>query len=130
MKKSLIILVCFLLNDTAFSQLVGEWKGTLEIQGAKLRIVFHIQKADDKFTATFDSPDQNAYRLSVEEVLFNESQVNIKIPLIGANYNGKMNNDNKKILGTFEQGGLSIPLNLELVESLSSKSDRPQTTSE
>ena len=130
MKKSLIILFCVLLNNIAFSQLAGEWKGTLEIQGAKLKIIFHIQKAEDKYSATFDSPDQNAYRLPIEEVAYDEPQVNIKMPMIGAIYNGELKSDSKKILGTFEQGGLSIPLNLELVESVSRKFDRLQTPKE
>lgn len=130
MKKSLIILFCLLLNNIAFSQLAGEWKGILEIQGAKLRIVFHIQKAENEYSATFDSPDQNAYGLSIEKVIFNKPDVAIKIPMIGAIYNGKMNSNNNEIIGTFEQGGLSIPLNLELIESESSKSDRPQTPKE
>ena len=126
MKKSLIILLCVLLSNIAFSQLAGEWKGTMEIQGAKLRIVFHIQKAQDKYSAKFDSPDQNAYGLSIDEVLFNKPDVAIKIPMIGAIYNGKMNGNKNEIIGTFEQGGLSIPLNLELIESESS-TVRPQT---
>ena len=119
MKRNLVILIYLLLSNVAFSQLEGEWKGSIEIQGAKLRIVFHIEKTEEKLTATFDSPDQNAFGLSVEEVLLDESNVVIRIPMIGAIYNGKMNSNSDEINGTFEQGGLAIPLNLELVESVS-----------
>lgn len=130
MKKSLIILIFALLSQFAFCQLEGEWNGTLDIQGTKLRIVFHIEKSENQFKATFDSPDQNAFGLRVEEVLFKESEVVIKIPMIGATFNGEMNNDKNEIHGTFEQGGLSIPLNLKIVKSESSKIHRPQTPQE
>lgn len=126
MKKCLIVLSFLLINTISFSQLNRKWNGILEIQGAKLRIVFNIQKIDNKYTATFDSPDQNAYGLKVEEVLFNESKVIIRIPLIGAVFNGQINNNNE-IKGSFEQGGHSIPLSLKAIESESSSLDRPQT---
>lgn len=130
MKKSLIILVFTLLNKLAFCQLAGEWNGTLDIQGTKLRIVFHIEKSENQFKATFDSPDQNAYGLPVEEVLFKESQVVIEIPIIGAAYSGEMNNNKNEIIGTFEQGGLSIPLNLKNAKLESSGFHCPQTPQE
>lgn len=127
MKKNLMILVCLLISNVAFSQLVGEWKGSLEIQGAKLRIVFFIEKNEGKLSATFDSPDQNAYGLPVEKVFIKESNVVINIPAIGAVYNGKMNSNDNAINGTLDQGGVSIPLKLVLVESASGQTARPQT---
>lgn len=127
MKKSIILFTFLMIANLAFSQLDRHWVGTLEIQGTKLRIIFHIQKAEDKYTATFDSPDQNAYGLPTEEVIFNNPIVIIKIPMIGGVFNGQMNNDNNEISGTFKQGGLSIPLSLKTEEAETSKSLRPQT---
>jgi len=116
-----------MIANLAFSQLDGNWNGTLEVQGAKLKIVFHIQKTKDMYSATFDSPYQNAYGIPVEEVVLNESNVIIKIPAIGAVFNGQMNNGNNELIGTFKQGGLSTPLTLKAIEAETGKSERPQT---
>lgn len=127
MKRNLIILLCLLLTNVSFSQLTGQWKGKMEIQGTKLSIVFHIHKEMNGYTATFDSPDQNAFGLPVEKVSFKESKVIINIPAVGAVYNGKMNSNGDSINGTFKQGGLSIPLNLKHVKSVTGMTNRPQT---
>ncbi len=130
MKKNSIILLFTLLSKLAFCQLTGEWNGTLDIQGTKLNIVFHIVESENQFKATFDSPDQNAYGLPVEEVSFEESEVVIKIPMIGVTYSGKMGNNKDEIIGTFEQRGLSMPLTLKIVNLESSGFYRPQTPQE
>jgi hypothetical protein len=105
MKRNSIILAILLICNMSFSQIEKQWNGIIEIQGIKLRIVFHIQKTEGKYAATFDSPDQNAYGLACEEVLVNESKVTIKIPIIGAVFNGQLNSNNNEISGSFEQGG-------------------------
>lgn len=48
MKKGITLLSFLMIANLSFSQLDGHWNGTLEIQGAKLKIVFHIQKAENK----------------------------------------------------------------------------------
>ena len=109
MKKSIILILCLVIHTSAFSQLEGHWYGTTEKKG---KIVFHITKEKDRYTATYDCPDIYAYGYSVEEVLIDGSEVIIKIPSIGAVFYGQINSDNNEINGTFEQGGLSMPLNL------------------
>jgi uncharacterized protein len=130
MKKITIILTFAFISKLAFCQIAGEWNGTLDIQGTKLKIVFHIEEFENQLKATFDSPDQNAFGLPVEEVLFKESEVVIKIPMIGATYSGEINNNKDEIVGTFEQRGLSMPLILKITNSESSGFHRPQTPQE
>lgn len=127
MKKSILLFTFLMITNLAFSQLDRQWNGASEIQGTKLRIIFHIQKVDEKYTATFDSPDQNAYGLPTEEVIFNNPGVIIKIPIIGGVFKGQMSDDNTEISGRLKQGELSIPLNLKAVDSETGSVARPQT---
>ena len=47
--------------------IAGDWAGYVNVQGAKLKIVFHILRDDGKLSATFDSPDQGAMGLKIDE---------------------------------------------------------------
>lgn len=127
MKKLFIFLFSLLFTTISYSQLDKQWNGTIEIQGIKLKIVFHIQKTDGKYTATFDSPDQNAYGLACDEVLLNESKVTIKMPVIGAVFDGQLNSTNNEISGSFKQGGQSFPLKLVITEAGDAVLFRSQT---
>lgn len=87
----------------------GQWYGTTQEKG---NIVFHIKKENDRYAATFDCPDIYAFGYPVEEVLLYGSEVIIRIPSIGAVFNGQINNDNNEINGTFEQDGVTLPMDL------------------
>ncbi|MCP5062335.1 MAG: alpha/beta hydrolase, partial [Ignavibacteriae bacterium] len=66
MKKSNIVLILLFSSVFIFAQdITGDWYGVLDIQGQKLRIVFHIVENDGSLTATMDSPDQGAKGIPV-----------------------------------------------------------------
>src|SRR5579864_5799605 len=51
------------------ANLAGEWNGTLDANGTKLRLVLKVSKSGDgKLSATIDSPDQNATGIPVSLV--------------------------------------------------------------
>ena len=61
------------------SVLVGDWKGTLQVQQAKLRVAFHIVKqADGSLSATMDSPDQGAKDIPANAIQFTPPNVTIQ----------------------------------------------------
>src|SRR5690625_149987 len=70
----------FLLIVIAFSSLSclnlqaqdisGSWTGTLELPGMELTLVFHLNKTDDGWTGTMDSPDQHATGIPASLVIF------------------------------------------------------------
>ena len=39
----------------------GEWSGKLSVGVASLKVVLHMEKQDDGYACTFDSPMQGAY---------------------------------------------------------------------
>ncbi|PHN05534.1 alpha/beta hydrolase family protein [Flavilitoribacter nigricans] len=92
--------------------LAGDWHGTLDFSGMKLRLVFHIEEADGNYTATMDSPDQGASGIPVEKVSLTDQEVEINLPKLGISYKGELDAAGSRITGNFQQGGAVIPLEL------------------
>ncbi len=111
--KKIPLTFCFvLLISAAFAQgIVGDWSGVLAVNGAKLRIIFHITKTDDGYKSTMDSPDQGAKGLPVGATTFADSKITINASQYGINYTGTYLPDSNKINGSFPQGGKIVPLN-------------------
>ena len=90
----------------------GDWKGTLQIQQAKLRVVLHIVKqTDSSFSATLDSPDQGAKDIPANAIQYAPPKVKIQWQGIGGIFEGTFKNG--KFSGTWQQGGAKIPLVFE-----------------
>jgi hypothetical protein len=119
-----IIMICAI---NTFSQISKNWKGTLDVNGMKLNLVFHIQKELDVYKGTFDSPDQNAFGLPIDEVIIADTIVSFKMSMIGAKYSGILSSDKMKMTGTFEQQGNTFPLILKVDISGENSLVRPQT---
>ena len=98
-----------IVSSAARSQdLSGKWKGSLSVQGTELRVVFHVSKVNGEYSATMDSPDQNASGIPVTVVGFSYPQVKIEIAAISALYEGTMSD--KNINGKWNQAGRSFEL--------------------
>ena len=88
----------------------GNWLGTLDIGGAKLRIVLKIQKSENSYAAKFDSVDQGASDLPVDSIALNGNKLTFAAAKFGMNYEGTLNEAGDEISGTFKQGESSLPL--------------------
>ncbi len=109
-------------------RLVGTYEGKLEVQGTKLTVAFHIREdVIGRLSATFDSIDQNAKGVPVGEVEFDEDgDLVLRMPNLGAAYDGTFEADRRRIDGKWKQGSQSFPLELLAVEKASTLK-RPQT---
>ena len=108
------------------SSLEGEWNGTLDANGTKLRLVVKITKnKDGKLTATIDSPDQNATGIPVSSVEQTGSDVKLELSQLAASYQGKMNAAGTEITGDWKQGGASLPLVLKRAGT-ASQGEKPE----
>ena len=129
MKPYSILLLSFLcFANSLFAQnITGTWNGMLEVQGMKLRVVFHVEKTDDGLSATMDSPDQGATGLPTDKTVFADGQLTIEASQMGMSYQGKLSDDGQTIDGEFKQGGMALPLKLgrEEMEKAEAK-PRPQ----
>jgi hypothetical protein len=92
--------------------LEGDWKGTLQIQQTRLRVVLHIVKqADGSLSATLDSIDQGAKDIPANAIQFTPPNVKIQWQGIGSIFDGTL--ENGKLSGTWQQGAVKIPLVFE-----------------
>ena len=117
MRKYIALLLCVLTGCITNAQ-TGIWSGELEVRGNKLPLVFHF----DESNPTMDSPAQGAKGIPIQINKGEGGEIVISVPFALASFKGKMESD--KIVGTFQQNGLSLPLTLTPgVE----KAKRPQT---
>ena len=103
----------------------GDWQGTLKAGGAELRVVFHIIKASDgKLSGTFDSLDQGARGIPIEEITLADGKLRFSSAAVNGTYEGKLNPAASTIDGkwsqgqpSFPQGGNDIPLLLPVKDA-------------
>ncbi len=91
----------------------GNWQGTLDAGGSKLRVVFHVTVSDSGTLAgRLDSPDQGAFGIPVTAVTATGDSIKMVIPAISGSYDGRLSADNSTIEGQWKQAGASFDLNL------------------
>ena len=93
----------------AESPLAGDWIGTLEAQGQNLRLALHVSAAPGGgLQATFDSLDQHASGIPVDEIRLELNIVRFSLKQAGATFQGKLIGDS--IDGEFRQSGFAMKL--------------------
>lgn len=110
-------------NDT--TALLGSWVGKLEIGPNSLTIVLRLEKGEGYIKCTLDSPDQGAHELGCYKHKLTDDAISISVPVVGASYTAQL--EEGKLVGTFSQSGIDIPLTMTRGEY---KPNRPQTPSE
>lgn len=113
MKKLILAFLMIVhLSIVAQSQeLKGSWKGTLEVMGQKLPLVFHFDLDGEEWKGKMDSPNQGAKGIPLSKVLFNGFMLSFELAVGGISYEGLFVEEDIK--GTFKQSGMSFPLDLK-----------------
>ena len=117
-KRILITSIILLYAISNANAQTGTWSGKLDIQGTKLSLVFNL----DGDKPTMDSPDQGVKGLAAQVERGLDGKIIIKVPSLAINYEGVWQEN--KIVGTFNQMNVSLPLTLTPGED---KPNRPQT---
>ncbi len=126
MKKIRYFICLSLITLTAFAQgITGQWNGILKVQGTQLRLVFNISKTESGYSATMDSPDQKAIGIPVSTTTYENGTIKLAIPAANILYEGILSKD-EVLIGTFNQGALSVPMNLSREIKEKEKVIRPQ----
>ncbi|MEL6255033.1 MAG: alpha/beta fold hydrolase [Bacteroidota bacterium] len=107
-----IIILTGASSLSAQNSALGDWEGVLEVPGAKLRIVFHIQEVGDSLKASWDSPDQGAFGLKVDEISLEGGVLKMTMKSAVAKYEGSYLAESDMLEGKFIQGGMNLDLNL------------------
>jgi len=122
MKNLLLITSIFFISLSMHAQeITGDWFGVLEIQGQKLRLVYHISQEGDQLNSTMDSPDQGVKGIPMGKTTFKQDTLVISAPNMMMKYTGTLNAG--EIQGEYQQGGIKLPLHLTQKEI---KVNRPQ----
>ena len=109
--------------ETVSEVLEGPWSGKISVGQTELTLVFNFAVSDDgSISVTLDSPDQGAEGIEAECDAAALPMLRVNVPSLLASYSGILYGGN--IVGTFSQGGLSLPLTLTEGES---RLRRPQT---
>src|SRR5271157_1417584 len=108
------VLLVFLLAGVSLApaqDIAGDWQGTLNADGAELRLVLHITKAaDGSLKATLDSIDQpGGNGIPVNSVTLKASKLSLDVTAVHGAYEGTVAADAKTISGTWTQGA-ALPL--------------------
>lgn len=128
MKISALLLAFVLVTFSLKAQendLSGSWKGSLDVMGQELPLVFHFEKTEDGYQGTADSPAQGAKGMTLKKILFNGLMAAWEFEQIPALYEGIIVGDTLK--GNFTQSGSAFPLDLiRMDESEMMEPERPQ----
>lgn len=112
MKRLNILLTALMMVLSMSAQdITGEWNGMLKVGGMQMRLVFHITKSDAGYSATMDSPDQGAKGIPMNKATFENRELTVELDAARIKYSGILN-DTGVVVGTFNQAGQSMPLNL------------------
>lgn len=117
-------LLCLATSLAAQTDISGSWTGALALPNASLRLRVNISAAGDGWKATLDSMDQGTMGLAVAETTFTPPKLTLKLPALGATYEGVLTAN--QFEGKFTQGGNVMPLTLKRGEA-PAPPKRPQT---
>ncbi len=99
--------------ESSARKIEGDWEGTLDAGGAKLRLVLHVVRKDGVLSATLDSPDQGATGLPIDSITLSSASVRFEMKSLGGLYEGQLAKDDSQIEGKWMQGGQTFPLILK-----------------
>lgn len=128
MKKTILLCISLCICLAGFSQITGNWKGSLALPGTALTIIFNIENHDSSYSLTMDIPDQGLIQHPASKTRFENRKLQVTFSELNIQYVGTLSEDEQMIHGTFLQNGFELPLNFELTSTQTKSSvHRPQT---
>ncbi|MEZ5471375.1 MAG: alpha/beta fold hydrolase [Marinicella sp.] len=109
----------------ASTELLGNWEGVLDANGVKLPLVIHLEKKQDSYQGSLDSPAQGAFGMAMTELEIKGNELMFEIASIHVHYEGSYDAQEQTISGHFIQGSV-FQLTFEKVNNTST--DRADTS--
>ena len=124
--KRLLFVCLMLLSTLGIAQgITGDWNALLKVSGQELPLIFHVTATETGYESTLDSPKQGALGLKANATTFENNTLTVSLAQLGITYTGTLGDDGN-ITGTFNQGGVELPLDLTKDEIGATPSNRPQ----
>lgn len=108
----------------------GTWNATINRNGADLRFVLRVRTTSAGTVALFDSPDQLAMGLPVQDLVRDGQTVRFKLSASAATYEGTLSQDQSKLAGTLTTAGQpAVPVTFTRgsASAVAEPPKRPQT---
>jgi Peptidase family M23 len=103
-------LIPLIFGQTPEKGLEGVWKGTLDANGAQLRLILTITKTSGgEYSGKLDSIDQGAI-IPIDVITVIDYAVRLEVKAVRGLYEGTFNKDRSELVGKWTQGGASLPL--------------------
>lgn len=107
--KTKLLLVLILLAQTFYAQeIIGSWKGELDLGGMTLPLVLDVKKENNIYVSTAKSPKQGDEIIPVDKTEFINNELVFEMKALRASYKGQFKTDHFE--GTFTQNSRSFPL--------------------
>jgi pimeloyl-ACP methyl ester carboxylesterase len=106
----LTLAACALAAAAGDAPFAGDWIGSLDAGGKTLRIALHLKHDGGRWSGTFDSPDQGASGIPMDQVEVDGTRLAWKMAAAGIVYEGAFDAGSSAISGTLLQGGAKLPL--------------------
>jgi hypothetical protein len=98
-------------NPRIGKELEGTWSGTLEVNGAPMRILLKMANhADGTSTGSVANLDQGAVDIPVSGITQTAANVNIDVKMVNGSFSGAVNAAGTELTGTWTQGAFTAPL--------------------
>jgi len=113
MRKICTLLFIFLVvfsNANSQENIIGDWNGVLSLGGQQLSLIIHLEKVGTTYSGSMDSPDQKAFGIKADKVVFEKDTLDFIISKIGLRFKGFW--ADTTISGEFTQGYFKAPLQL------------------
>jgi hypothetical protein len=96
-------------TQAAKDSLLGSWVGTITGPlGAVVLVMRYEVNAAGEFVAVLDQPEQGARGVPLADVMLDGDKLSWRVPQAAAQYTGTLQNG--RFVGTFAQGGGTVPL--------------------
>ncbi len=105
--------------------IAGNWLGTLDVGGVKMRLVLKVAKTTDGYTAKLDSIDQGTKDLPIDAISLEGNILKFSAPQFGMSYEGTLDEKRGEVNGTLKQFAASTPFVFKRVGEILRKK-RPQ----
>ncbi len=91
------------------SPVAGIWLGSLAAGNTPIRIQLIVKSdAAGELSCTMDSPDQRVMGMKCEHVVLTGDNFSFDIPVVSAQWSGRISEDEKALDGTLTKGGATI----------------------
>lgn len=106
-------------QTSAPNPFLGVWQGKIVLQNnLNITVIFHFEEGTNHvLSAKIDVPAQSVQGMPAKSVTVKERGVEVDFSAFSAQYVGTLSEDRKKIVGTWRQAGIELPLTLEKVEN-------------